>query len=152
MGADRAKRESYYGKYAGTVKKLGMESRMVDQGGGFAQQIKDSIPEFGSGKIVGGTQTALGVKKAPQKDTSTTHKMTVEVTPSKVTAFLDGKELSDCRYSVGVEGGGVPRLISGDMDFSATIGESTPDGQRAQTLMIGLSSGAGDGGDIKRVN
>jgi hypothetical protein len=148
MEADRGKRESYYGKYAGTVKRLGMESRTM---GSFAQNIKDSIPEFSTGKVVGGTQTALGVKKAPEKDTSTKHAFTLVVTPSKVLAHIDGKELSDCGYQVGVEGGGVARLIAGDMDFSAVIQQSTPDGKRAQTLSISLSDGVGNGGDIKRV-
>ncbi|TCO58317.1 hypothetical protein [Actinocrispum wychmicini] len=149
MGADRGKRESYYGRYVGTVKRLGAESRVVDTGIG--QNLMNSIPEFATGQVVGGTKTALGVKPAPQKDTSTTHKMTLEVTSSKVVAIIDGEELSDCGYQVGVEGGGVARLISGDMDFSAVIGESTPDGKTAKTLLISLSDGYGNGGPLKRV-
>ncbi|SDJ62645.1 hypothetical protein SAMN04488074_102557 [Lentzea albidocapillata subsp. violacea] len=150
MDADRGKRESYYGKYAGTVKRLGVESQIVDSTG-FAQNLVNSIPEFTTGQVVGGTKTALGVKPAPQKDTSTTHKMTLEVTSSKVVAIIDGKELSDCGYQVGVVGGGVARLIAGDMDFSAVIGDSTPDGKVAKTLLISLSDGPGNGGTLKRV-
>lgn len=149
MGADRSKAESYYGKYAGTVTKLGMESKVVNTG--LAQNVLNSIPEFTSGQVVGGTKTALGVKPAPQKDTSTTHKMTVEITSSKIVAILDGEVLSDCGYEVGVVGGGVARLIAGDMDVSAVIDESTPDDKSAKTLLIALADGPGNGGTLKRI-
>jgi hypothetical protein len=149
MDADRSKRESYYGKYAGTVKRLGAESHVVNMG--ISQNLVNAIPEFTTGQVVGGTKTALGMKPAPQKDTSTTHRMTLEVTSSKVVAIIDGKELSDCGYQVGVEGGGVARLISGDMDFSAVIDESTPDGKTAKSLLISLSDGHGNGGTLQRV-
>lgn len=144
------KREAYYGKYSGKVTKQDPMASTDSSTGSFVENLKDSIPEYTTGKVVGGTQTALGIKKVPKKDTSTTHTLTVEINSSKIVAMLDGKELSDCGYKVGVEGGGIARLLANDMDVSLTIEEATPDGTKAQKVYASLNT-PGDGGQLTRV-
>lgn len=148
----RNKRETYLGKYVGTVRKLGPESHIVNTDpSNFLSNLKDAVPEVATGQVVQGAKTAMGLKKKPQeKDTSTTHKMVVEITTDKIMATVDGEELSDCGYKVGVEGGGVPRLLANDMDVSLVIEEFTADETRAQKVNAGLNS-PGDGGILTRV-
>lgn len=147
----RGQRETYYGKYSGTITKLGLEEQVsMSSSFNIGQNLAQGAGQAVSGHPVQGTKTAMGLQQQPKKDTGTKHKLIVEVTADKIVAKLDGKELSDCGYKVGVEGGGAARLLANDMDVSLTIAELTPDGKNAQKFFASLND-PGDAGELIRI-
>jgi len=138
------KREAYYGSYSGTVTKYSgvmMSSRMDLVGAG---------RDLGKGNLTGAAEK-VGLKpSAPAEQKTAKHQMTLQITPDKVLAKIDGKQLADCDYTVGIQGGGSPRLIAGNMTFSVIIQDATADGAKAQNVFVDLSSSIADGGDLTR--